>query len=801
MVSSVLSKIDGAVLKISFPKDNWTTSLRGGSSFGQKDVNDSKHDQREQLFEAYNMLHSLAQGFQKPFDYPAIVVVGHQSSGKSALIEALIGFQFNQVGGGTKTRRPIQLNMSYNKDCERPRCFLVLENGSEEERSLNEIQDYIESENKRLERDSSKSFDSKEIIIKIEYKNSPNMILIDTPGLIQAPDGKYLNMHQKAIYKASKEAEELVLEKMRKVEHTILCVEDTMDWKHASTRNIVIKADPLLERTVIVSTKFDTKLPQFGSTEDIEEFVESPILGKMFESILGGPFFTSVPSGRVGSNGNSAFSSNDAFLEAINQLEVEDIVQLESKVQPTKILDTSHIGISSLRQFLEQRVEECYRKNVTKIVPILQKELIKAENKLLKTERELTALSLDHLKASAEEFREKFVRALESLIHGSIQAPSELYGETLEMEQSNAGTLVDLDHLENTNFDRLLEVEIGSTHHKLYGGAQYHRLLREFAFAVKNLESPEITEDEISNAVGLGDLHDGVNFMRAACVIAIEKARLSFDPVLENLRLRTVHVMKRLFSVIEYMIKREGGIGMHQAHQKQFSFIVRRIYENFIEESVDDCLVRSRDDLKALTRFVMWDLHERSSDSVRRTLPDSHSVQIYALAVEHGRSYSGRRKENPENVLDQWEAANMGGISGSSHMADRRELMSLARLMEDAALSRTNSDKTGAIVSALVRHIMTSWRENFSKNVAMKFNCFFLMPFVDSFPFYLRSELEKVYSEEGELFDLKEAREELIKRREELINECKSCHQIQGKFDLINSQLNASYKGLDEGVN
>jgi GTPase SAR1 family protein len=37
------------------------------------------------------------QDFHKPFDAPAVIVVGHQTSGKSALIEALMGFQFNQV--------------------------------------------------------------------------------------------------------------------------------------------------------------------------------------------------------------------------------------------------------------------------------------------------------------------------------------------------------------------------------------------------------------------------------------------------------------------------------------------------------------------------------------------------------------------------------------------------------------------------------------------------------------------------------------------------------------------------------
>ena len=100
----------------------------------------NRKQQKEQLYEAYNLLHSLAQDFQKPFDATAILIVGQQTGGKSALIEALMGFQFNQVGGGTKTRRPIALRMQYNPRCSQPHCFLTLDNGKEEARSLKEIQ-------------------------------------------------------------------------------------------------------------------------------------------------------------------------------------------------------------------------------------------------------------------------------------------------------------------------------------------------------------------------------------------------------------------------------------------------------------------------------------------------------------------------------------------------------------------------------------------------------------------------------------------------------------------------------------
>lgn len=48
------------------------------------------------------------------------------------------------------------------------------------------------------------------------------------------------------------------------------------------------------------------------------------------------------------------------------------------------------------------------------------------------------------------------------------------------------------------------------------------------------------------------------------------QARTSFEPALDALRIRTVHVMKRLFSVVEHMLKSDG-MQMSETHQKPFS--------------------------------------------------------------------------------------------------------------------------------------------------------------------------------------------------------------------------------------
>lgn len=65
-------------------------SYRGESRDGLKDTMHDVFSEsniypscgNEKLYEAYNELHSLAQDFHKPFDAPAIVVVGHQTDGR-----------------------------------------------------------------------------------------------------------------------------------------------------------------------------------------------------------------------------------------------------------------------------------------------------------------------------------------------------------------------------------------------------------------------------------------------------------------------------------------------------------------------------------------------------------------------------------------------------------------------------------------------------------------------------------------------------------------------------------------------
>ena len=76
--------------------------------------------------------------------------------------------------------------------------------------------------------------------------------------------------------------------------------------------------------------------------------------------------------------------------------------------------------------------------------------------------------------------------------------------------------------------------DLPNAHMRLFGGAQYHRAMAEFRLGMAELVCPDISREEIVNACGIDDFHDGVNYTRTACVIAVSKARDIFEPFLHQ---------------------------------------------------------------------------------------------------------------------------------------------------------------------------------------------------------------------------------------------------------------------------
>jgi hypothetical protein len=96
------------------------------------------------------------------------------------------------------------------------------------------------------------------------------------------------------------------------------------------------------------------------------------------------------------------FLSNEMFVSALRGAERKDADDISHLMGPSTARNSlKRVGVNQLRTFLESRVEECYRRNVAKIVPLLQTDLRYAEAKLAETEAELNALSVEKLKQTA----------------------------------------------------------------------------------------------------------------------------------------------------------------------------------------------------------------------------------------------------------------------------------------------------------------------------------------------------------------------------------------------------------------
>lgn len=737
------------------------------------------------LYEAYNELHGLAQEFETPFDSPAVLVVGHQTDGKSALVEALMGFQFNHVGGGTKTRRPITLHMKYSPVCEAPLCRLVGDACDEREMSLEDIQAYIEAENMRLENEPCQ-FSEKEIIIRIEYKYCPNLTIIDTPGLLLPAPGR----KNRILQVQARAVEALVRAKMQHKEFIILCLEDCSDWSNATTRRIVMQIDPELARTVVVSTKLDTKIPQFARSSDVEVFLRPPAC-TLDSCLLGdSPFFTSVPSGRVGSGHESVYRSNEEFKRAISLRELEDIASLEEKLgRSLSKEERSRIGVSSLRIFLEELLQKRYMESVPQIIPLLDKEYRTATRKLRETNIEISNLDEVKLKEKGRAFHDSFLTKLSLLLKGTVVAPPDKFGETLQDERNNGGAFMGTDGVQ------IPHKMMPNAGMRLYGGAQYHRAMAEFRLMVGGTKCPPISREEIVNACGVEDIHDGTNYSRTACVIAVAKARDTFEPFLHQLGFRLLHILKRLLPISVYLLQKDGEcLNGHEVFQRR----VEVAFNNFAESTERACRDKCMEDLMSTTRYVTWSLHNKNRAGLRQFLDSFAGTESY-----NGNSCSATQQESclgplaSESKHDSRSKTdsktNQFTLNGDSNSCSHTTETRLVDLLDSTLWNRRLAPSSERIVYALVHQLFHGIKEHFLISTELKFNCFLLMPVVDQLPSLLREDLESAFEDDlDSIFDISQLRHSLGQRKRVLEIELKRVQRLKERFREINEHLNTN---------
>lgn len=193
---------------------------------------------------------------------PQIVVVGTQSSGKSSVLESLVGRSFLPRGIGIVTRRPLVLQLVYTpkddkehrssekgtKDVDEWAQFLHLKDKIFTD--FDEVRQAIEEETERTA-GTNKGISNDPIRCRIYSDKVVNLTIVDLPGLTRVPVGDQPEDIEQQIH-------DLVLTYIGNPNSIILAVTSAnTDMATSESLKLSRECDPDGRRTLAVITKLD----------------------------------------------------------------------------------------------------------------------------------------------------------------------------------------------------------------------------------------------------------------------------------------------------------------------------------------------------------------------------------------------------------------------------------------------------------------------------------------------------------------------------------------------------------------
>ncbi|PVV02492.1 hypothetical protein BB560_003054 [Smittium megazygosporum] len=211
----------------------------------------------EELIQKINRLQNAfaTVGQNNPVDLPQIVVIGSQSSGKSSVLENIVGRDFLPRGSGIVTRRPLVLqliNIEKSKDEKEPNVdygeFLHIP--GKKFTDFSKIRDEIVRETE-LKTGKNAGISSLPINLTVYSSRVLTLTLVDLPGLTKVPVGDQPKDIERQI-------REMILKYITRPNAIILAVTAAnTDLANSDGLKLAREVDPEGSRTIGVLTKVD----------------------------------------------------------------------------------------------------------------------------------------------------------------------------------------------------------------------------------------------------------------------------------------------------------------------------------------------------------------------------------------------------------------------------------------------------------------------------------------------------------------------------------------------------------------
>ena len=179
---------------------------------------------------------------------PQIVVVGAQSSGKSSVLESIVGRDFLPRGNGIVTRRPLVLQLIHTPGKEEWGEFS--HSAHKRFKDFDKIRQEIEAETERVVGKKA-NISNQSIFLKIFSPHVLDVTLVDLPGLTKVPVGEQPQDIEFQI-------RSMILTFITNPNSIILAISNAnQDLANSDSLKLAREVDPSGERTLGVITKID----------------------------------------------------------------------------------------------------------------------------------------------------------------------------------------------------------------------------------------------------------------------------------------------------------------------------------------------------------------------------------------------------------------------------------------------------------------------------------------------------------------------------------------------------------------
>lgn len=341
------------------------------------------------MIEIRNILQTVGQSGS--LTLPSIVVIGSQSSGKSSVLEAIVGHEFLPKGSNMVTRRPIELTLVNTPNAQ-------AEYGEFPALGLGKITDF--SSIQRTLTDLNLAVPDKDCVsddpiqLTIYSPNVPDLSMIDLPGYIQVAG------HDQPPELKQKIAD--LCDKYIQPPNVILAISAAdVDLANSTALRASRRVDPRGERTIGVITKMDLVDPERG--HDILCDKKYPLRLGYVGVVSRAPQTTALFSRGSGNITSAILKNEHAYFSA----------------HPDEFGPHSEtfVGVSTLRKKLMHILEQTMASSLAGTKDAISQELEEAtyEFKVQYNDRPLSAESylaesLDSFKHSFKAFAESFGR-------------------------------------------------------------------------------------------------------------------------------------------------------------------------------------------------------------------------------------------------------------------------------------------------------------------------------------------------------------------------------------------------------